>query len=480
MLANTIDLSMVTFYTSYHAIRIHERNLLMDSTNSIGIWGFGKVGKAYIQLLKERGYTQLSVMDKRELTTTEKELLLNLGVQFYTESENRDLFLQKHEYILPSPGIDVRSCYTQYANKFVNELDLFYTWWPHQIIAITGSVGKTTVTHLIGECLRYQGRKIAVGGNIGIATANLLHHAQEYTDGAVLEVSSFQLEHARLFAPYLALWTTFVPNHLDRHATEEEYFKAKYQLIAHQQDQFPTIVPQGVAQKIRNMGNRRSLHIVHANKDEINIPLEANDTLWTLHNNIIIRLSDGTAQPILDLSTIPPLTFTENLIMVTAALTICGLTSNQISAALHNCSLPAHRLEFLGKKNGIAFYNDSKSTTPASTLAAVQQLKNTPIILLLGGLSKGIDRKPLLSALHDQVKQIVCFGAEHEQLTSWCTEFGIPATSAATLDTAFQNALCNAVPGDTILLSPSGSSYDLFTDYQARGDYFRQLVNQYM
>jgi len=454
----------------------------VKTSQSVGIWGLGKVGKAYLTLLTERGYKQLSVLDKRDLTDDEKKWLTTLSVTFYHEPQDRDLFLQNNDCILPSPGVDIRQYYAHYHNKFLNELDLFSTWWPYPIIGITGSVGKTTVTHLIGECLRYHGKKIAIGGNIGTATAELLLSADQYPDGAVLEVSSFQLEHTRLFAPQLAIWTTFVPNHLDRHETEHEYFMAKYQLIAHQKTQDLTLVPLSVAQEIRTtIGNHRPLHIVTCQPDEvINFPLQSIDTLWTIHNNAIIRQSYNAApEIILDLATIPPLTFTDNIIMVTAALSLCGLDPDQIRIALSYCSLPAHRLEFLGTHHGIQFYNDSKATTPASTLAAVTQLKKAPIILLLGGLSKGVDRAPMIHALLNQVKHIICFGAERDQLLFWCTEVGIPSTSAATMDEAFAQATRHATEGDSILLSPSGSSYDLFTDYQARGDYFKSLVNKY-
>lgn len=453
----------------------------MNTSQSIGIWGLGKVGKAYLSLFTQRGFKKIGILDKRSLTQEETELLATLQVQFFEESKDRNTFLDNHDFILPSPGVDIRPYYAHYQHKFLNELDLFFSWWPYPITAITGSVGKTTVTHLIGECLRYHGNKIAVGGNIGTATAELLLSTDHYGDGAVLEVSSFQLEHTRTFAPQIAIWTTFVPNHLDRHSTQEEYFRAKYQIIAHQQNNGIAIVPACVAQEIRiTIKNKRPLHIIHTKNEAINFPLLTGDILWSLHNNKIMRQEvEKKEEMVLDLTSIPPLTFSDNLIAVTATLLLHGLTPRQIQEALSYCSLPAHRLEYLGCKRGILFYNDSKSTTPSSTLAAVQQLEQKPIILLLGGLSKGVDRMPLVQTLHNHVKTVICFGAERQQLSAWCIEFGIPTAQATTLTQAFNLAIEHSTLGDIILLSPGGSSYDLFTDYQERGNHFKNLVTQF-
>ncbi len=139
-------------------------------------------------------------------------------------------------------------------------------------------------------------------------------------------------------------------------------------------------------------------------------------------------------------------------------------------------NVPAHRMEKI-TVGSITFYNDSKSTSIASTIAAIEQLQGTNLIVLLGGLCKGVDRTPLIAQLKDKVKKIVCFGKEQSALVEMCLTYNIPASGHNTLDTAFAAAVKDVGPQETILLSPSGSSYDLFKDYEERGNHFKTLIS---
>jgi UDP-N-acetylmuramoylalanine--D-glutamate ligase len=151
-----------------------------------------------------------------------------------------------------------------------------------------------------------------------------------------------------------------------------------------------------------------------------------------------------------------------------------------ITQTAQHITLPEHRLELVTSYSGISIFNDSKATTPASTLAAVHTLQDKPIILLLGGLSKGIDRRPFIEQLKNKVHSIVCFGKEAEQLKSWCDTSEIPAYCFSTLEEAASKALTLAQNNTYILFSPAGSSFDLFKDYQERGTYFKNFVHAHM
>src|SRR5579885_1682266 len=159
------------------------------SHKKIGIWGFGIVGKAALPYLAS-AQAHITVMDKRSLSAEELNQLTTHNAQFITQDHIHQ-FLSEHDLILPSPGIDLRP-YTQWNHKWIGELDIFYTFWKKPIIAITGTVGKTTTTHILAHVLSKAGKKVALGGNIGTGMLNLLK--QTDADYAVLEISSFQLE----------------------------------------------------------------------------------------------------------------------------------------------------------------------------------------------------------------------------------------------------------------------------------------------
>ena len=156
-------------------------------------------------------------------------------------------FLAAHDQILVSAGIDLRP-YEKFAHKFIGELDLFAQEWRKPFIAITGTVGKTTVTHILGTVLQHLGKKAVIGGNIGVGLCDLLETAQD-AELAVVEVSSFQLELSKSFAADLAIWTNFSPNHLDRHGTLEAYRDAKNKIITMQRAGQKALVPITLAKK---------------------------------------------------------------------------------------------------------------------------------------------------------------------------------------------------------------------------------------
>ena len=153
---------------------------------------------------------------------------------------------------------------------------------------------------------------------------------------------------------------------------------------------------------------------------------------------------------------------------------------NELETIAPTAQLPAHRLEKIGTINNVIFYNDSKATTTASTWAAVQKLKNKPIHLFLGGLSKGVDRAPFIIQLKDAVKYIYCFGKEASELYKMCKNNDIPAMHFATLNDALDTCVTQIEPHDCVLLSPAGSSYDLYENYEHRGNHFKELIATYL
>ena len=440
----------------------------------IGIWGFGRVGKSVAQMLCAEGYT-VSVMTKNALSEDEKVWLQQHTITFYTEEE-KDLFLHHNDYLIPSPGVDIRADYHTHKNKWLSELDLFYARFKKPIISITGTVGKTTITFMLNQILQRYGVSICTGGNIGNPMCDLIdqHNDVQY---ALLEVSSFQLEYCTTFAPQLAIWTNLAPNHLDRHTTYDDYFNAKYQSIAHQNDTDKAIVPLCLAEKIKDKSPKSTVSYVHPRvptSQELSI-LDSTDILFFIENNQVKKKIGDTIIPCIALDDLPSITFAENWLIICSALDLLGLPIDQLATHADTVAIPEHRMEKI-VSNNIIFYNDSKSTTTASTRAAIEKLRDKSIIVFIGGLSKGVDRAPFIKELKGKVEYVFCFGAEAETLSTHCAINTIPAEAFATLDDAFDACIKKATTQDCVLFSPAGSSYDLFKDYEERGNYFKKLV----
>lgn len=450
------------------------------NNKTIGIWGLGIVGKSVIEYLHSQNHT-LTVMDRKPLTTEEHSFLTTKKISYILQ-DNIQEFLENNNYIIASPGIDLRA-YSHYQHKFISELDIFATSWAKPVVAITGTIGKTSITHILSQLLTSSGKQVITGGNIGTGILDLIKH-QETADCAVLELSSFQLENSTQLAPDLAIWTNLFPNHLDRHGTVEDYFLAKYALLKYQKNNQQVLVPHELAQQVRRQAATadRPCAFFSLNKPELCFVNPQDLYYYFDTSNNIVRHDNKNSTIICTSNTIPEISYPINWLIIFAALDLLHVPINL--SQLQTLELPDHRLDLVGTNKSIEFYNDSKSTIMESTVAAVEKLKklapDKPIILLLGGLSKDVDRAPYIKQLKSLVSKIVCFGLEANSLYNFCTQEQIPAVACVTLEQAFAASLANKSPEVCILFSPGGSSYDLFKDYQQRGERFKQLVQNYL
>jgi UDP-N-acetylmuramoylalanine--D-glutamate ligase len=442
----------------------------------IGIWGFGVVGKAALKALRHHPVSSLAVFDKRALNNAEQELLTKYQARHY-QPDHLEAFLHDHDFIVPSPGIDLRP-YLQFSSKFISELDLFAASFKSPIIAITGTVGKTTSTSLLAHVLEHVGYNICVGGNIGVGMLDLLHDGQVY-DYAVLEVSSFQLELSKFFAPHVALWTNFFPNHLDRHTTMADYFSAKQTMLLHQKATDYAVLPFEIidllSPELRANRIFFTAHPLHEHEQKKLLP---NDKLLSIDHEWVV-LKNHHAQKIIELKNLPTITYQQNILAVLGVLLTLDIPAEQLSGTSSTFALQEHRLEKVATINGVDFYNDSKSTITQSTLAAIDKLQGKPVLLLLGGLSKGVDRSFLFTQIRNKVSEVFCFGQEAAELHKAGMAANMTCHRFDHLEPALQSAVVNAKSGDQILFSPAGSSYDLFSNYQERGKRFKELVTSY-
>lgn len=415
----------------------------------IGVWGLGVVGRAAIRFLSSLG-CEISVCDTREISEEDRQFILAHNAIFYRQPAELQDFFNANERILFSGGVDVRP-HAAHAHKWLPEIDLFYMYAQAPIIAITGSVGKTTVTHYISELLQRAGKRVITAGNIGVGLGDIVSQKPDYF---VLEVSSFQLEHCSLFRPHIAIITNLIPNHLDRHGTVQDYWLAKARLLQYQQEGDSALLDQSCLKFLGDqlLGNQIILGSEHA----------------CVKDNLVY-LQGMQVGP-----EIPAYGFPANWLAAYAVLARLGLPINPAPAPVNNPVLE-HRLEHVAVIDRVDYVNDSKSTLMQTTAAALKCYEGRRVHLLLGGLSKGVDRTQLMGDLASATC-IYAFGAEAESLAIAASRCAIAAQAFATLEDAFAAAQNGAQAGDVVLLSPSGSSYDLFTDYRARGKRFKELV----
>lgn len=445
---------------------------------SIGIWGYGIVGKAAVDYFLQHGYT-VGLMDKREFSATEIDHFKKNKVCTYNETD-KNHFFNSHDFLFSSPGIDISLCYPTHSNKWLHELDFFYHSFEKPIIAITGSIGKTSITSFLEQMLKKSSISTVTGGNIGIPTIELLKK-KDTVEMGLLEVSSFQLNYCRSFAPHLSIWTNFYPNHLDYHQTEDNYFQAKATILKYQKDNSLSLIPWALrntvpAPQTTHMRGYFTSCFSHAILSGNN--LQQNEILYYVDNNVIMKYSHKVHIPLLPLtSSLLELTFLENILILASACDLLKIDTH----VLYDITLHLeHRTEHIATAHNIAFYNDSKSTTTASTEAAVAKLCDRPLHLFLGGLSKGVDRTLFVQSLKGKVKHVYCFGKEADFLYTVCNENGIHATHYNDLESAINKCLTLMQPGDCVLLSPAGSSYDLYDNYEQRGNHFKELIIEYI
>lgn len=424
----------------------------------IGIWGFGVVGKSVYDFIQPFSHS-IQILDKQNQTNP----------HWIEQTEISTIqFLEYNDIIITSPGIPLHK-YQAYHHKFITELDIFAQQYIGKTIAITGTLGKTSITHAIQHC---SPGSIAAG-NIGYPM--LTAACQKPTPSKiVLELSSFQLQYIKTFAPDIALWTNFYPNHLDHHASEEEYFTSKCNIFKYQKkDQF-AIIPCSLIQHIQKTITIKSQIFLTCNQY---CTTHIYPTFYIQNNNIALSQDNKKFIIFDNVNALPIYTYVENWIQIIAALYLQNLELTNLITRLDSIPAQEDRLEKIATYNGTTFYNDSKSTVWQATQQAIAALEDQSCALFLGGISKGTDRSPLIAYLKNKPVTVFAFGKEANVLKNLCDQYEVPCISSQTLEEALQICMKNPLPVN-ILFSPAGASFDLFKNYHHRGTVFKDLVKK--
>jgi len=424
----------------------------------IGIWGLGIVGSSVLKYVQNLT-PHIQILDQKPNEA------LSVIVQ---TPHNIESFLDHNDFIFPSPGIPLLN-YQTYQHKFVHELDIFSSQCTNKVIAITGTLGKTTITSFIEQCIASS----IAAGNIGYAMLDVLS-LQPQPSTIVLELSSYQLQYTKTFAPSIAIWTNFYPNHLDHHATIDEYFAAKCNIFKYQNSTQKALIPADLIDAIEaTIKIESQMYLFSTSKPKIT----KYPTFYIDQNDMVLSTNNQTIKIFKRVDQLPDTTFLQNWIAILAALYLNNIETQTLSDKLYTLQPPQHRVEFVKKINGVSVYNDSKSTVWQATQCAIQRFPYQRIALFLGGLSKGTDRTPLIEYISTQNITVFAFGAQAEILSTLCKNYNVPHLQAETLQQALDLFLQQHQNFDILLFSPAGSSFDLFKNFEDRGTQFKKMIH---
>ncbi len=401
-------------------------------------------------------------------------MLETAGIDYEEGQHTQELILNAAK-VVKSPGIPEKApIITTLRNagiSIISEIEFAARYTQAKLIAITGSNGKTTTTALTYHLLKAGGFNVGVAGNIGNSFAMELASGNHF-DYYVLEVSSFQLDDIVDFQPHIAVITNITPDHLDRYDYSlDKYAAAKFNIV-------------------RNL-TPADYFIYGADSPELvqrlnRYPNKATPYPFSLHVDNAVIWSDGQLIYLPNQSTLPVAALSlkgkhnlYNAMAAVAVAQILGVPQPNISRALSSFIPPEHRLEPVASINGVLFINDSKATNTDAAWYALDAFTQ-PIIWIVGGVDKGNDYTPLLPLVQSRVKAIVCLGKDNEKIIQTFAPIAPTIVQTQSAEQAVTAAFNLAASGNVVLLSPACASFDLFNNYQDRGQQFKQAVHHLM
>ena len=350
------------------------------------------------------------------------------------------------------------------------EVELAYTYGKGDVLAITGTNGKTTTTALLGEIMKNYKESVFVVGNIGNPyTAAALEMREDSV--AVAEMSSFQLETIHEFRPKVSAILNITPDHLNRHHTMEAYIKAKED-IAKNQTKEDTCVLNYEDEVTRKIGENVKANVLYFSSQR-----KLDRGIYLDDGNIILRQDEEILVcNVNELKLLGTHNY-ENVMAAVAMAAAYGTPMEVIRRTIKEFAGVEHRIEFVREKDGVAYYNDSKGTNPDAAIKGIQAM-NRPTVLIGGGYDKDSEYEEWIQAFDGKVKLLVLVGATKEKIAEAAERVGfVSYVMADSFEEAVEKCIEAAEPGDAVLLSPACASWGMFKNYEERGDKFKELVN---
>ncbi len=438
------------------------------------IIGMGKTGVAAATFSGRRG-ARLAVTDEKPAAVWGDALAAVTGAGLAPEVRPyAPAALDGVDLVVPSPGVAPANPLLVEAGArgipILSELELAARYLRRPMIAITGTNGKTTVTTLVGDLLQASGKTVFVGGNIGRPLIGFADGPQE-EETAVVEVSSFQLQWTETFRPAIGILLNVTCDHVDYHGSFSAYREAKERLFARQEPGDLAIL------NADDPGTSALAARLRAGVEYFRISGPCRPGISLDGSNLVYAAPDGAIEIYArDLIRLPGLHNVENVMAAILACRRAGCPPEAIRRGIAAFTGIAHRIQFAGEKNGVAFYDDSKGTNVGAVARALETFSR-PVVLLLGGRDKEGDFATLVPIIRERVKTLILFGEARERIGGLIGEV-VATRRAATLKAGLEAAREAAAAGDVVLLSPGCASFDEFADYRQRGDMFQRWVKE--
>ncbi len=440
--------------------------------------GMARSGIAAAELLLRHGATPiLSDSKKAEAFQEELDPLKGTACEFRL-GEDAVKLLCDVDGVVISPGVPIDAPVVLAAKEkgipLIGEMELAFSQLQGEVLAISGTNGKTTTVTLLGKMFENAGRVTYVAGNIGYPLSAVALSSKK-DDIVVTEVSSFQLESIKTFRPRVAALLNITEDHLNRHGTMAQYSKLKQRIFENQTEADVAVLNLDDP-LIAKMAPKIKSQVMYFSRTQ---PVTEGACV---ENGKIIWTSGGVKKPICDADTIliPGPHNLENALAATTMAAAMGVPAPVIRHTLQSFTGVEHRIEKVRVFQGVVYINDSKGTNVDSTLKAVQSMK-APTVLILGGYDKHTDFMPLCQEIlaSGTIENVVAIGQTAQQICHCLEEAGYTkVTRAYSMEEAVQKSRELAVAGGNVLLSPACASFDMFRDYEHRGEAFKELVNQ--
>jgi UDP-N-acetylmuramoylalanine--D-glutamate ligase len=440
----------------------------------IVILGAGESGTGSAVLAKQKGF-EVFVSDLGKIKSHYKEILYNYEIEWEEEQHTERLILNANE-IIKSPGItdksDIMQAILKKSIPVISEIEFASRYTNAKKICITGSNGKTTTTSLLHHMLRKAGLNCGLAGNVGKSFA--MQVATKQYDYYVIELSSFQLDGMFDFKADIAILLNITPDHLDRYGYDMQiYVDSKFRISRNltEDDYFIYCSDDEITI------NELERIVMRAKQLEFTQTKKAKEGAYIEESNMIVNVNDSEMNiPLSDLA-LKGKHNIYNSMAASIAGRILDIKKEIIRESLQDFTGVEHRLERFIKVHGIEFINDSKATNVNSTWYALECM-TTPTIWIVGGVDKGNDYSSLEPLIKEKVKGIVCLGVDNAKLLKFFGPLVEGIQEAKTMKEAVNKAYRMGLKGDTVLLSPCCASFDLFKNYEDRGEQFKECVRE--
>ena len=428
------------------------------------VLGLAKSGEATARLLEKLGAI-VTVNDAKPFDENPAaQSLLEEGIKVICGSHPLELLDENFELMVKNPGIRYDNpmvvCAIEKNIPVITEVELAYMISDAPIIGITGSNGKTTTTTMIAETFNNGGKHGLLSGNIGFPASEVAQKATA-KDTLVMELSSFQLMGIDTFHPHIAVITNLMPTHIDYHGTFEEYVAAKWNIQKNMTtDDFVVLnFNQDSAKELAQ--NTVAQVVPFSTTEKVDGAYLDGDLLYFKEEAIMKASEIG----------VPGGHNIENALATIAVAKLSGIANDAIKETLAHFGGVKHRLQALGEINGIKFYNDSKSTNILATQKALSGFDNSKVILIAGGLDRGNEFDELIPDITG-LKLMVILGESAPRIKRAADKANVPYVDAQDVADAVRIAYGKAEAGDVVLLSPANASWDMYKNFEVRGDEF--------